>query len=53
MKTKTNAMRILDAAKIPYEVLEYTFDENDLRGTLIAEQLLLPYDMVFKTLVAK
>ena len=46
-------MRILDAAKIPYEVLEYTFDENDLRGTLIAEQLLLPYDMVFKTLVAK
>jgi hypothetical protein len=28
--TKTNAMRRLDAAKIPYRVMEYTVDENDL-----------------------
>ena len=50
---KTNAMRQLDAAKIPYEVLTYEVDESDLSGRHIAEQLDLPMDMVFKTLVAK
>ena len=51
--TKTNAMRRLDAARIPYRVMEYTVDENDLSGTHIAEQIGLPYGQVFKTLVAK
>ena len=51
--TKTNAMRRLDAAKIPYRVMEYVVDENDLSGTHIAEQIGLPYGQVFKTLVAK
>ena len=51
--TKTNAMRRLDAAKIPYRVMEYVVDENDLSGTHIAEQIGLPYACVFKTLVAK
>ena len=51
--TKTNAMRRLDAAKIPYRVMEYTVDENDLSGTHIAEQIGLPFAQVFKTLVAK
>ena len=50
---KTNAMRRLDAAKIPYRVMEYTVDENDLSGTHIADQIGLPYAQVFKTLVAK
>lgn len=50
---KTNAMRQLDAAKIPYEVLTYEVDENDLTGVHIASQIGLPLDMVFKTLVAK
>ena len=50
---KTNAMRQLDAAKIPYEVLTYPVDESDLSGTHIAEQIGLPLPMVFKTLVAK
>ena len=50
---KTNAMRQMDAAKIPYEVLTYEVDENDLSGTHIAEQIGLPLPMVFKTLVAK
>ena len=50
---KTNAMRMLDAAKIPYEVLTYEVDESDLSGTHIAEQVGLPMNMVFKTLVAK
>ena len=50
---KTNAMRQLDAARIPYEVLTYEVDESDLSGTHIAEQIGLPLPMVFKTLVAK
>lgn len=50
---KTNAMRMLDAAKIPYEVLEYRVDENDLSGTHIAEELGFPPEKMFKTLVAK
>lgn len=51
--TKTNAMRMLDAAKISYEVLEYKVDENDLSGMHIAEQLGFPPEQMFKTLVAK
>ncbi len=51
--SKTNAMRQLDAAKIPYEVLTYEVDESDLSGTHIAAEIGLPMDMVFKTLVAK
>lgn len=49
---KTNAMRMLDAAKIPYEVLTYEVDENDLSGMHIAAQLDFPAEMMFKTLVA-
>ena len=50
---KTNVMRRLDAAKIPYTVKEYVVDENDLSGIHIAEQIGLPFAQVFKTLVAK
>ena len=50
---KTNAMRLLDAAKIKYEVLEYTVDENNLAGTHIADEIGLPYEMVFKTIVTR
>ena len=50
---KTNAMRMLTAAKIPFEVLEYEVDENDLSGMHIAEQLGFPPELMFKTLVAK
>lgn len=52
IKNKTNAMRILDAAKIPYEIKEYIPDENDLTGTHIAKQIGLDAEIVFKTLVA-
>ncbi|MBE6601280.1 MAG: Cys-tRNA(Pro) deacylase [Ruminococcaceae bacterium] len=51
--TKTNAMRMLDAAKIAYQVLEYQVDENDLSGIHIAEQLGFPEEQMFKTLVAR
>ena len=53
MKNKTTAMRRLDAAKIPYEVCEYEVDENDLSGKHIADEIGLPHEIVFKTLVAK
>ena len=51
--TKTNAMRILDSAKIEYTPYEYIPDENDLTGVHIAEQIGLCPDFVFKTLVAR
>ena len=51
--TKTNAMRMLDKAKIKYDPLEYEVDENDLSGTSIAKKVGLDCSMVFKTLVAK
>ncbi len=51
--TKTNAMRMLDAAKIKYEILEYEVDENDLSGMHIAEQVGYPPEQMFKTLVAR
>ena len=50
---KTNAMRMLDAAKISYEVLEYEVDESDLSGMHIAKTLGFPPEQMFKTLVAK
>ena len=53
MKTKTNAMRILDSLKINYTPYEYEPDENDLSGVHIAHQIGLPEEIVFKTLVAR
>ncbi len=50
---KTNAMRILESAGIPFETLSYTVDESDLSGVHVAEELNLPAEQVFKTLVAK
>lgn len=50
---KTNAMRQLDAAKIQYEPMTYEVDESDLSGVHIAEQIGLPVEVVFKTLVAR
>jgi len=51
--TKTNAMRQLDAAKIPFTPYTYEVNENDLSGTHIADQIGLPYERVFKTIVTK
>ena len=51
--TRTNVMRLLDAAGIPYETREYSWDESDLSGTHAAEAIGLPPEQVFKTLVAR
>lgn len=50
---KTNAMRLLDGAKIPYKAIEYEYDEKNLLGVYIADCAGLPHEQVFKTLVAK
>ena len=50
---KTNAMRLLDAAGIPYDVRTYEFDENDLSGVHAADALGMPRETVFKTLVVR
>ena len=47
---KTNAMRILDRYKIPYEYQTYECDEF-VDGITIADQAGLPHDRVYKTLV--
>jgi len=50
---KTNAARILDQQHVPYELVSYEVDPNDLAAERAAEKLGLPYEQVFKTLVAK
>jgi len=46
-------MRLLDAAGISYSTREYEWDESDLSGVHAAEQLDIPAEQVFKTLVAR
>ena len=48
---KTNAMRLLTSAKIPFETAEYEYDEADLSGVHAAEFLKIPLSQFFKTLV--
>ena len=48
---KTNAMRLLEAAKIPYDLLEYAVDESDLSGESVARKTGKDHSQVFKTLV--
>lgn len=47
---KTNAMRILETMKIPFETHTYECDEF-IDGIQIADMLSLPHEKVFKTLV--
>ena len=47
---KTNAMRILERKKIPYEIHRYECKEF-IDGIAIADMLNEPYERVFKTLV--
>ncbi len=47
---KTNAMRLLDEAKVEYEVIDYT-DKNFTNGEEIASYLNQDPSVVFKTLI--
>lgn len=48
---KTNAARLLDKAKIAYELIPYEVDENDLSAIYVADSLGENIEQVFKTLV--
>jgi len=50
---KTNASRILDKLKIPYEILEYEVDEQDLGAENAARKMGQSLKQVFKTLVIR
>ena len=50
---KTNAIRILDQARIPYALRTYEVDENDLSAESVAVKIGLPPKQVFKTLIAQ
>ena len=49
MTAKTIAMRALDAKNIPYEV--FTYDTTVMDATLVADEIGVPHQQVFKTLV--
>ena len=48
---KTNVARLLDKAKIAYELIPYEVDENDLSAVHVAASLGENIEQVFKTLV--
>ena len=50
---KTNAARLLDRAKIAYELIPYTVDEDNLAATHVAEELGEDIATVFKTLILR
>ena len=50
---KTNAARILDRMKIPYEIKEYEVDLDDLSAIHVAASAGMDVKMVFKTLVCR
>lgn len=50
---KTNVMRLLELADIPYTAAEYEVDETDLSGIHTAALLNKPAEYLFKTLLLK
>ena len=50
---KTNAARLLDELGIRYELTQFEADEADLSAEAAARAVGMPYDQVYKTLVAR
>ncbi len=50
---KTNAARLLDSLDIPYQLLNYEVDAEDLAAESTAQKVGLPPEQVFKTLVVR
>lgn len=50
---KTNAMRILDMAKISYNIHHYDYSDGLIDGISVAERIERPVDQVYKTLVTQ
>ena len=53
MSAKTNAIRLVEKAGIPYSEKFYEYSEDDLSGNHAAQVLGIPEEQVFKTLVAR
>lgn len=51
--TKTNVMRLLEAAGIAFRTSEYEYDESNLSGLHAAEAIGMDAGQVFKTLVTR
>ena len=51
--TKTNVVRLLETAHIPFATHEYEYDENDLAAQHVADALGQDINRVFKTLVLR
>ncbi|MFB5283473.1 Cys-tRNA(Pro) deacylase [Peribacillus sp. Hz7] len=52
MASKTNAMRLLDAKKIDYQMMGYDNQDGKIDGLSVAEKIGKSPESVFKTLVA-
>ncbi len=50
---KTNAMRLLDQAKIEYSVIQYNVKDNSSFGEQAVKEISLPASQIFKTLITK
>jgi Cys-tRNA(Pro)/Cys-tRNA(Cys) deacylase len=50
---KTNAVRLLDALGVRYELREYAVDPEDLAAETVAAKIGMPAEQVFKTLLAR
>lgn len=50
---KTNAVPLLDEAKVTYRPAEYEVDEGDLSAETVARKIGLPDSQVFKTLAVR
>ena len=53
MADKTNAIRLIEQAKIPCREAFYDYDEKDLSGLHAAQAVGIPPEQVFKTLVVR
>ena len=48
---KTNGARFLETLNIPFELIEYEVDPDDLSATTVAKKIKMPPEQVFKTLL--
>ena len=53
MPEKTNAMRLLEASGIPFELHTYPPEEEDISAERVADYLGLAPERIFKTLIAR
>lgn len=53
MSAKTNAMRVLEAEAVEFEVCSYQLDDDEFSAENAAQALGLPLEQVFKTLVVR